>query len=691
MEKKKFLDNKLKIICTILLSIFLIISGIFITNKYVFSSTENMQSDLGADESEAFLQGNVIEQEENKSDLEITGANIVEENDIGKIDKEEVDIKKDDAEKTDIEIIDDKKNNEQKTEIENTKPDQDINNKKSEDVVQTKVLITQTENDQRIIPDKYNTGCKGDLVKINGDLDIGGITVVYSGENMVFDFFYRNKEASGKYVFENYDFSKYPIVIYHEDKVIDKKIKLVFKNCKFSTFSNGRPISDVFSYEFVNCSFCKFGGSNAVFSNCSFGGSYYDGMVPFGNITVKDSYFSNLASNDPKGNGIHSDGTQMYGHADAMVQNVRFTNCRFEIPAVQTTKSTAYVNACIMLQIEYNNGDNIVFENCIVNGGGYSIYAWSKFDKFNLSNVCFRNIRIGSAKLYGDIYYKTDENVVFENVSDQDSLYVSSVWNDDGKTHVIVSNDTGQARILRIITGNGTKEFPIAPCLGGNELRYDNSDKAFEEFPFDLDITVDISKDYVICFDVTDGCEKQIRYVSFDGKPTYYINPLDAAEGAEDPFESEEYFIEGSCGKNINYSLTKSGVLKLTGTGATYNYTSNNNAPWYDYSDKIKSVEISEGITHIGTQVFRKLYNIKSIDLPRSVTVIDANAFIGCSGLKEISMYSGITRIGKYAFGGMKLTKCIYYGSVEEWANIIIGANNDSLLSCEKMYISETS
>ena len=149
----------------------------------------------------------------------------------------------------------------------------------------------------------------------------------------------------------------------------------------------------------------------------------------------------------------------MYGYSDSMVKNVLFSNCRFEVPAVQSTTSTSSVNACIMLQLEYNDGDNINFEDCILNGGGYSIYAWTKFDNLKLTNVNFKNIRVGDAKLYGNIYPKIGENVVFKDVTDQDALYVSSVWNDGTKIHVIVSNDTDEERILRVVSGTAVNEY----------------------------------------------------------------------------------------------------------------------------------------------------------------------------------------------------------------------------------------
>ena len=48
-------------------------------------------------------------------------------------------------------------------------------------------LIVQGEYDIREIPDKYNTGCGTGLVTIDGDNEINGIVIAYSGNNLVFD------------------------------------------------------------------------------------------------------------------------------------------------------------------------------------------------------------------------------------------------------------------------------------------------------------------------------------------------------------------------------------------------------------------------------------------------------------------------------------------------------------------------
>ena len=58
-------------------------------------------------------------------------------------------------------------------------------------------------------------------------------------------------------------------------------------------------------------------------------------------------------------------------------------------------------------------------------------------------------------------------------------------------------------------------------------------------------------------------------------------------------------------------------TLTITGTGAMSDYNSGNDVPWRQYNTSIKSIVISNGITHIGEY-----------------------AFVGCSSIKSITTYT---------------------------------------------------
>ena len=86
------------------------------------------------------------------------------------------------------------------------------------------------------------------------------------------------------------------------------------------------------------------------------------------------------------------------------------------------------MNACIMLQLEYSGAESIKFEDCILNGGGYSIYAHSISKKYPLKNIEFKNIQVGGAKTYGSIYPDVSSAVTFENAKEK-LKYCSNCYN----------------------------------------------------------------------------------------------------------------------------------------------------------------------------------------------------------------------------------------------------------------------
>ena len=112
-----------------------------------------------------------------------------------------------------------------------------------------------------------------------------------NGTKNVLDFYYKNSEIKGKVVLNNLDFSDYPLVLYHADKV-EHKIEVTFKNCKFSNFAGNRKSSNI-TFKFERCSFYNFYGSDATFNRCKFGKSFNDGLNPFQNVIIKNCFFTN--------------------------------------------------------------------------------------------------------------------------------------------------------------------------------------------------------------------------------------------------------------------------------------------------------------------------------------------------------------------------------------------------------------
>lgn len=534
--------------------------------------------------------------------------------------------------------------------------------------------VLNTNMDIAVLPDKYNTGCIGELEKIELDIENGNIVddiLFIQGSNatkFVLDFYYRNKDKSGELTIKNKDFSSLGVVCYHED-MVDREIKVKFINCKFSSMSTGKNKS-IISYEFINCSFNSFYGSNSILDKCQFGENFTDGIVPFINVTVKNSYFKDFAGVITD-KGAHTDGTQLYGHKDLDVENILYENNRFEIPPVHKAESAAYINACIMLQIEYSNGKNILFKNNYVNGGGYSVYTTSKKEEFTFSNTKIDGLIFGCSSKYGIFYPKIHSNVEFNNISQANSLFVGSVWKDNGNTHFSVTNDTSLNRDLLIYTNKGIFEYQIPACKQISDI---TDDTVFADFPFDIDICINADIDYAVCYDVTKECSpKQIRFVNYTNNDVY----LDDEIKNRINYSNDNILLEGSCGKNVAFTLTKGGILTLSGSGAADNFHSAKSPQWVEYKDLIKEVIVNEGITSLGSMIFRHCRGIEKITLPESLTGLGQYALGGCVSLDNLTLPKNIAEIGKNVVSGTVLAYVYYEG--DNWDNVNLADGNDNL------------
>ncbi len=551
------------------------------------------------------------------------------------------------------------------------------------------VLISQGYRDINVIPDKYNTGAKGDLKAVGMAEIIDGIQFAAgnNGTANALDFAYRNKTISGEVVFKNYDFSEWPVVLFNEAKV-DRSINIKFENCKFSKFTAGKS-NALINFEFVNCTFENFNGSNSTFYNCMFTGSYIDGLNPFQNVMVQSCYFSDKTTDDPAGAGVHTDGTQLYGYSGLDLQNIHYDNCRFEIPAIDMGDNAAGVNACIMLQIEFSNAQGLSFTDCVLNGGGYSMYAWSKKGDYTLSDVLFKNIQIGSANTFGAIYPKVGEGVTFEDFSGTDALYVGSVWKSEGKTFLSVSNDTLIDRMLVVYTDSNEYSYLIPACPNVEE------EKVFANYPFDVQVEIPEDCEYIVCYDASVNNEtEQIRFVNWTDEDVYLTKARLDAVAEYSIYQTDDIMVSGSCGKNAYFTLNSAGVLTISGSGATDSYHSKKLVPWEDYKNYITTVVVEEGITSLGNQLFRKCIGLKNVFMAEGLDTIGGRVFDGCSFLETIEIPSTLLSIGEYSFSNVIVESIHYKGELEDWNAIEIGDNNaglDTQIIFEKVVLAETS
>lgn len=111
--------------------------------------------------------------------------------------------------------------------------------------------------------------------------------------------------------------------------------------------------------------------------------------------------------------------------------------------------------------------------------------------------------------------------------------------------------------------------------------------------------------------------------------------------------------IQGFCGHGLTWDFDfATGALKISGYGDMWDYWDITEFPWYGIKDRIKSVELPEGITSISEYAFENCVNLSELIIPDSVISIGEYAFSGCSGIKEFSLGNELETIGDYAFYG---------------------------------------
>ena len=103
------------------------------------------------------------------------------------------------------------------------------------------------------------------------------------------------------------------------------------------------------------------------------------------------------------------------------------------------------------------------------------------------------------------------------------------------------------------------------------------------------------------------------------------------------------------CGENCIARIDSSGKMTIKGNGAMNDYNrSTNMIPWINQMENIKSLEIQEGITKVGSYICDRCTQLKNVFIPNSATSIGDWPF-SISKLENITIPPNITSIG-YGF-----------------------------------------
>lgn len=176
-----------------------------------------------------------------------------------------------------------------------------------------------------------------------------------------------------------------------------------------------------------------------------------------------------------------------------------------------------------------------------------------------------------------------------------------------------------------------------------------------------------------------------------DLKDVYYTGTkaewgkITIANGNEDLLNATIHYgyapKSGTCGDNLNWDFDeKAGTLTISGDGDMTDYDADNKRPWAVFSDDIKKIVFSDGITSIGNISFCQIPHLTNIVIPAGVTNIGKFSFMGCTSLSSISIPDSVTTIGLAAFFQCTNISQIYYtGTYDQWKNIKIRDQNSSL------------
>ena len=173
-----------------------------------------------------------------------------------------------------------------------------------------------------------------------------------------------------------------------------------------------------------------------------------------------------------------------------------------------------------------------------------------------------------------------------------------------------------------------------------------------------------------------DGDKTKTSYTASGNAET----PIDIVKNPDDDPDAPLY--SGTCGSNLTWSFDESGILRISGTGAMYNYNSSSNrAPWSrtEIRTALKSVIIKNGVTKIGDYAFFGCDKPTSVWIPDSVVSIGQSAFFGCKGLEKVTIPEGVTSLGNSAFNRCSSISTIEISSSVESIGSMAFSNCTSL------------
>lgn len=157
----------------------------------------------------------------------------------------------------------------------------------------------------------------------------------------------------------------------------------------------------------------------------------------------------------------------------------------------------------------------------------------------------------------------------------------------------------------------------------------------------------------------------------------------------EEGFHFVPLEISGCLDNGISWHINEEfGELRIDGAGILD--LNDEQAPWYEYADRITSLVIFDGIEIIGQRAFADCTHITEIQLPQTLRYIEDYAFYNNSSVKTLYIPDSVESIGYRAFAHMEsLEELRLPEKIDgEYCNIRCEAF-ESCTKLEKVYIPE--
>jgi len=135
-----------------------------------------------------------------------------------------------------------------------------------------------------------------------------------------------------------------------------------------------------------------------------------------------------------------------------------------------------------------------------------------------------------------------------------------------------------------------------------------------------------------------------------------YVNNEDGTQTKSCPCGEVTETVTNAVGPNITWELDEeTGVLTLTGTGATFDYANVGNVnPFIALRAQIKEIVISDGITHLGNRLFRGVTQVEKVTFGKDVESTGHETFYSCLKLTTVEFNEGFKELGSLAFYNCK-------------------------------------